>query len=54
VELIEATPPAVPNLRLDARQSLSAVRRKVEDNPKMLIFSKACFELIYEFCELSL
>ena len=31
---VRATPPAVPNLRLDARPSPSAVRREVEDDPK--------------------
>jgi hypothetical protein len=34
VELAGAMPSAVPSLRLDARPSLSAVRREVEDDPK--------------------
>jgi hypothetical protein len=31
---VQATPTAVTSLRLDARPSPSAVRRKVEDDPK--------------------
>jgi hypothetical protein len=50
VELAGATPPAVPNLRLNAHPSPSAVRRKVEDDPKeFYVFSKLLFDSVYEF-----
>jgi hypothetical protein len=46
---VRATPTAVPSLHLDARPSPSAIRRKVEDDPKLFL---CIFEIIFDsICE---
>jgi hypothetical protein len=50
VELAGAMPPVVLNLRLDARPSSSAVRLKLEDDPKEFdVFLKLLFDSVCEF-----